>query len=232
MGARPLIIDCDPGQDDAIALLMAIASAEEFDLLGVTAVAGNVPLSQNRGQRSPGKGPGRAARASRVCGLPEAHGACARDRRSCARPERDRRRRPARAEPPGRRDARGGLPGADTWRGVQAGDPRHTRAAHECRACDHQATRRSSTTWPRSWPWAARSGLATSRRRPNSISMPIRMRPMSSSRRACQSRWWGWTSPVRRSRRRRASRRSGHWGRRLHSPFVRHARVLRCTHYG
>ena len=46
MGARPLIIDCDPGQDDAIALLMAIASPEEFDLLGVTAVAGNVPLAK------------------------------------------------------------------------------------------------------------------------------------------------------------------------------------------
>ena len=43
---RPLIIDCDPGQDDAIALLMAIASAEEFDLLGITTVAGNVPLAK------------------------------------------------------------------------------------------------------------------------------------------------------------------------------------------
>jgi len=46
MGARPLIIDCDPGQDDAIALLMAIASPEDFALLGVTAVAGNVPLAK------------------------------------------------------------------------------------------------------------------------------------------------------------------------------------------
>ncbi len=46
MGARPLIIDCDPGQDDAIALLLAIASTKEFDLLGVTAVAGNVPLAK------------------------------------------------------------------------------------------------------------------------------------------------------------------------------------------
>ena len=46
MGARPLIIDCDPGQDDAIALLMAIASPKELDLLGVTAVAGNVPLAK------------------------------------------------------------------------------------------------------------------------------------------------------------------------------------------
>ncbi|MBT6442500.1 MAG: nucleoside hydrolase [Alphaproteobacteria bacterium] len=42
---RPLIIDCDPGQDDAVALLLAMASPEEFNLLGVTAVAGNVPLN-------------------------------------------------------------------------------------------------------------------------------------------------------------------------------------------
>lgn len=40
---KPLIIDCDPGVDDAIALLLAFASPE-FDLLGITTVAGNVPL--------------------------------------------------------------------------------------------------------------------------------------------------------------------------------------------
>lgn len=40
----PLIIDCDPGQDDAIALMLAMASPEELDLLGICAVAGNVPL--------------------------------------------------------------------------------------------------------------------------------------------------------------------------------------------
>jgi len=39
-----IIIDCDPGQDDAIALLLAMASPEELSLIGVTAVAGNVPL--------------------------------------------------------------------------------------------------------------------------------------------------------------------------------------------
>ena len=39
-----IIIDCDPGQDDAIALLLAMASTEELELLGITAVAGNVPL--------------------------------------------------------------------------------------------------------------------------------------------------------------------------------------------
>ncbi len=42
---RPLIIDCDPGHDDALALLMALASPDEFDILGITAVAGNVPLA-------------------------------------------------------------------------------------------------------------------------------------------------------------------------------------------
>jgi purine nucleosidase len=45
MKARPIIIDCDPGQDDAIMLLMALASPEELKILGITAVAGNVPLA-------------------------------------------------------------------------------------------------------------------------------------------------------------------------------------------
>lgn len=43
MSPRQIIIDCDPGQDDAINLLLAFAS-RELDILGVTAVAGNVPL--------------------------------------------------------------------------------------------------------------------------------------------------------------------------------------------
>jgi len=43
-GKRAIIIDTDPGQDDAIALLLALAS-DELDVLGITAVAGNVPLA-------------------------------------------------------------------------------------------------------------------------------------------------------------------------------------------
>jgi purine nucleosidase len=39
-----IIIDCDPGQDDAVALFLAMASSDELDILGITAVAGNVPL--------------------------------------------------------------------------------------------------------------------------------------------------------------------------------------------
>ncbi len=42
---RRIIIDTDPGQDDAVAILMALASPEEIDILGIVAVAGNVPLS-------------------------------------------------------------------------------------------------------------------------------------------------------------------------------------------
>lgn len=41
---RKIIIDTDPGQDDAFAILLALASPEEIDVLGITAVAGNVPL--------------------------------------------------------------------------------------------------------------------------------------------------------------------------------------------
>ncbi len=43
MAARKIIIDTDPGQDDAVAILLALASPE-LEVLGITAVAGNVPL--------------------------------------------------------------------------------------------------------------------------------------------------------------------------------------------
>ena len=44
MAARKIIIDTDPGQDDAVAILLALASPEDVEVLGITAVAGNVPL--------------------------------------------------------------------------------------------------------------------------------------------------------------------------------------------
>ena len=44
MTPRKIIIDTDPGQDDAVAILVALASPEEIDILGITCVAGNVPL--------------------------------------------------------------------------------------------------------------------------------------------------------------------------------------------
>ncbi|MEM6371971.1 MAG: nucleoside hydrolase [Pseudomonadota bacterium] len=44
MTARKIIIDTDPGQDDAVAILLALASPEDLDVIAITAVAGNVPL--------------------------------------------------------------------------------------------------------------------------------------------------------------------------------------------
>src|SRR4029077_10387460 len=41
----PIILDCDPGHDDAIALLLALASPE-LELLGVTTVHGNQTLEK------------------------------------------------------------------------------------------------------------------------------------------------------------------------------------------
>lgn len=46
----PLILDCDPGIDDFIAILMILAAPERFNLLGITVAGGNVSLehtSQN-----------------------------------------------------------------------------------------------------------------------------------------------------------------------------------------
>lgn len=46
MTPQPVIIDCDPGLDDAVNLLVAFASPNELDVLGVTVVAGNVGLDR------------------------------------------------------------------------------------------------------------------------------------------------------------------------------------------
>jgi purine nucleosidase len=42
---RKIIIDTDPGQDDAAAIMLALGSPE-LDILGITTVAGNVPLAR------------------------------------------------------------------------------------------------------------------------------------------------------------------------------------------
>lgn len=43
--ARKIIIDTDPGQDDAVAILLALASPE-LEVMAITCVAGNVPLAK------------------------------------------------------------------------------------------------------------------------------------------------------------------------------------------
>lgn len=45
MSTTKILLDCDPGHDDAIALLLALASPE-LELLGVTTVAGNQTLDK------------------------------------------------------------------------------------------------------------------------------------------------------------------------------------------
>ena len=40
---KKIIIDTAPGQDDAVAIMLALAS-DELEVVGLTVVAGNVPL--------------------------------------------------------------------------------------------------------------------------------------------------------------------------------------------
>ncbi len=44
MEPLPVIFDCDPGKDDSLALFVALALPHVIDVLGITTVAGNVPL--------------------------------------------------------------------------------------------------------------------------------------------------------------------------------------------
>jgi purine nucleosidase len=44
--AERIVIDTDPGQDDAVAILLALAERERLDLIGLTTVAGNVPVAK------------------------------------------------------------------------------------------------------------------------------------------------------------------------------------------
>ena len=41
---RKIIIDTDPGVDDAVAMLLALAAPDQLEVLGIVAVAGNLPL--------------------------------------------------------------------------------------------------------------------------------------------------------------------------------------------
>ncbi|KAF1299385.1 pyrimidine-specific ribonucleoside hydrolase RihA [Enterococcus sp. JM4C] len=43
---KKILIDCDPGHDDALALMVALAHPEELELLGVTTIGGNQTLSR------------------------------------------------------------------------------------------------------------------------------------------------------------------------------------------
>jgi inosine-uridine nucleoside N-ribohydrolase len=71
MTPRKIVIDTDPGADDMVALLLALASPEDLEVLGVVAVAGNLPLAVT--ERN-------ARRICALAGRPEVavHAGCAR----------------------------------------------------------------------------------------------------------------------------------------------------------
>jgi len=52
MTRKPILIDCDPGQDDAVMLLLAFGARDALDIRGITTVAGNV--SWTRPSATPG----------------------------------------------------------------------------------------------------------------------------------------------------------------------------------
>ena len=43
-GRRKIVIDCDPGIDDSLAIMLALSMEEELELLGIAVVAGNAPV--------------------------------------------------------------------------------------------------------------------------------------------------------------------------------------------
>ena len=94
--ADPILIDCDPGHDDAIALLLALASPE-VELLGVTTVLGNQTLEKTTANALRVlELAGRDGRPGRRRRRPAAR---ARARRRRARPRRERARRAGAPEP-------------------------------------------------------------------------------------------------------------------------------------
>ena len=47
MTHRKVILDCDPGHDDAISIIIAASAKSSLDILGITTVAGNVEVDKN-----------------------------------------------------------------------------------------------------------------------------------------------------------------------------------------
>ena len=110
MARTRIIIDTDPGQDDAVAILLALAERDALDLLGITTVAGNVPLPLTTSNAL------RILELARRDDVPVFPGASQpllrklRDRGVRVRRRRPRRRGPAAAAHRRRRAARGDVP--------------------------------------------------------------------------------------------------------------------------
>ena len=83
MSATPIILDCDPGHDDAIALLLALGSPE-VDLIGVTTVSGNQTIDKTTANAHPRARVRRARRCARSTVAPPLRSCASRARpRTC-----------------------------------------------------------------------------------------------------------------------------------------------------
>ena len=143
VSATKILLDCDPGHDDAIALLLALASPE-LELLGVTTVAGQPDARQDDRERDPRARVRRARRdPRRRRRRPPARARAVRRR---LRPRRDRARRPRPAAAAGRagRRARGRLPRRHDPRARRRRHARPDRPADERRAAARAAPRRDA----------------------------------------------------------------------------------------
>ena len=209
---RRIILDCDPGRDDALAIAMALASPAEIDLAGLTAVAGNVPLELTY----------RNARFLReLCGFPDAPGprGC-QAARSCGS-SKPRCGTTGRAASRGSRSEMAAGPieshravgfMADTLRGERRPGnhpPRH-RPAHQCRPARHRASR-ADAEGPRDRGDGRRidGGRKRDARPRSSTSGRTRMPPRSSSTAGDRSPSTASTSPTRSWRLARARRTPG-----------------------
>ena len=83
MVRKKIIIDTDPGQDDAVAILLALAS-DELEILAITTVAGNVPLALSQTNALQDLRTGRQAGDACICGRRSAARAQPGHRRTCA----------------------------------------------------------------------------------------------------------------------------------------------------
>lgn len=51
MGKRNVILDCDPGHDDAITIIIAASKRSPSNIMGITTVAGNVEVRRAQSMR-------------------------------------------------------------------------------------------------------------------------------------------------------------------------------------